>query len=94
MKVPVHLPSLLTRCTDGARQVEVEATTLQGAVDALLAAYPLLRPHLFDESGTLRQHVNVFLNDENTRWIDDWSTELSPGDSLTVLQAVSGGREL
>lgn len=91
MKVPVYLPSLLADAADGRRQVEVEAATLAGCVDALLAGYPLLRPHLLDERGDLRQHVNLFLNDENARWIEDWSVELQPGDSLTVLQAVSGG---
>jgi molybdopterin converting factor small subunit len=91
MEVPVALPSLLANCTGDRRDVVVEATTLRGALDALLAAYPLLRPHLLAESGRLREHVNLFLNDQNARWIDDWGLELSPGDTLTVIQAVSGG---
>lgn len=91
MRIPVTVPSLLADCTGGARDVTVEATTLQGALDALVAAYPLLRPHLFDESGALRTHVNVFLNDDNARWLDDWNAELAPGDTVTVIQAVSGG---
>jgi molybdopterin converting factor small subunit len=91
MEVPVTLPSLLADCTGGRRDVAVEATTLQGALDALLAGYPLLRPHLLTETGRLREHVNLFLNDQNARWIDDWGIELSPGDTLTVIQAVSGG---
>ena len=91
MEVPVTLPSLLATCTGGERDVAVEATTLQGALEALLAAYPLLRPHLVTETGRLREHVNLFFNDQNARWLDDWGIELSPGDTLTVIQAVSGG---
>jgi molybdopterin converting factor small subunit len=91
VRITVTVPSLLADCTGGARDVAVEATTLEGCLDALLAAYPLLRPHLFDQAGALREHVNVFLNDENARWIDDWTAELAPGDTVTVIQAVSGG---
>lgn len=91
MNVTVSLPSLLAGCTGGARDVEVEASTLEGALEALLAGYPLLRPHLLDDRGALREHVNLFLNDQNARWIDDWSHALRPGDTLTVVQAVSGG---
>ncbi len=91
MRIPVTVPSLLADATGGARDVAVEATTLAGCLDALLAAYPLLRPHLFDQKGALREHVNVFLNDENARWIPDWGIALAPGDTVTVIQAVSGG---
>ena len=92
MRIPVTLPTLLAHCTGGARDVEVEAETLETCLDALLRSYPLLRPHLLDETGNLRPHVNVFLNDQNARWIDDWAAvRLAPGDTLTVIQAVSGG---
>jgi len=91
MEVTVSLPSLLAGCTGGERDVVVEAATLEGCVEALLADYPLLRPHLLDDAGKLREHVNLFLNDQNVRWIDDWGRELRPGDTVTVIQAVSGG---
>lgn len=92
MEIPVALPSLLAGAAGGRRDVAVEAETLRGALDALLAAYPLLRPHLVTEAGRLREHVNLFLNDQNARWIEDWDAHrLSPGDTLTVIQAVSGG---
>lgn len=91
IEVAVTIPSMLTRATDGRRGVTVRASTLRGALDALLEAHPLLRVHLFDERDELREHVHVFLNDREARWIDDWSVELEPGDTLTILQAVSGG---
>lgn len=90
-RIPVSLPSLLAHFVDGRQEVEVEAPTVRDCIDALLAQYPVLRNHLFDEEGELRQHVNVFYNDENLKWLDDWGLPVKEGDRLTVIQAVSGG---
>ena len=89
--ITVQLPSLLLECTEGRREVEVEAATLEGCIEDLLIRYPLLEIHLFDQGRKLRGHVNLFHNDTNLRWLDDWSRPVSPGDTLTILQAVSGG---
>jgi molybdopterin converting factor small subunit len=89
--VTVHLPNLLLECTQGRREVELEAATLAGCVEALLARHPLLEVHLFAEGRELRGHVNLFHNDVNVRWLDDWSRPVAAGDTLTILQAVSGG---
>lgn len=91
VRVRVFLPSLLRDCTEGRGEVEVEGTTLQESVDALLARYPLLEVHLFDQGHQLRAHVNLFHNDTNVKWLDDWQVPLTTGDTLTVIQAVSGG---
>jgi molybdopterin converting factor small subunit len=90
-EIPVSLPSLLQAAAGGRSEVTVEAETLQGALDALLACYPLLRSHLYEEPGMLREHVNIFWNDQNVRWLDVSDPPLKPGDTLTILQAVSGG---
>ncbi len=90
-RIPVHLPSLLTHCTQGRSRVEIEADTLNRCLEHLLDRYPLLRVHLFDESGAPRQHVLFFLNEENTRWLKQTDTPLKSGDSLTIVQSVSGG---
>ncbi len=89
--VTVYLPNLLVQCTDGRREVEVEAATLAGCVEDLVARYPLLEVHLFAEGRELRGHVNLFHNDTNVRWLDDWDRPVKAGDTLTILQAVSGG---
>ncbi len=90
-RILVYLPSLLEQAAGGAREIEISASTLRGAIDVLLDTRPELAVHLFDETGALREHVNLFLNDQNLRWLDDWSVPLGEGDTLTVLQAVSGG---
>jgi molybdopterin converting factor small subunit len=89
--VPVSLPSLLHPAADGRGEVKVEAETFEGAMEALLERYPLLRRHLYEESGELREHVNLFWNDQNVRWLDEPQAPLKPGDTITILQAVSGG---
>ena len=93
VKVAVFLPSLLLNCTDGRSEVEIEASTLRECVDGLIARYPLLAVHLYDEERQLRGHVNLFHNDTNVKWLDDWGVAVRPGDTLTILQAVSGGAD-
>lgn len=91
MRIEVTLPSLLADSAGGKRRFTLEAQTLAGALDAMLAAHPLLRPHLYDEAGRTRKHVLIFFNDENLATIKDRETPLRSGDRLQVIQAVSGG---
>ncbi len=90
MRVTVRLPGLLAPVV-GASAVEVEAETLQGALDALVRAHPELRVHLFDESGAFRRHVLCFHNQTNTRWLESLDVPVAAGDVVTLMQAVSGG---
>ncbi len=89
--VVVHLPSLLAPVVGGSRRVEIEAPTVRGVLDGLIAAHPELRVHLFDESGDFRQHVVCFHNDTMTRWMDSLEVPVAEGDTVTIMQAVSGG---
>ena len=90
-RVTVTLPRLLAAFIGDVTKVEVEADTLRGALEALLRRYPLLRVHLFDESGAFRRHVLCFHNEENTRWLESLDHPLATGDVVTIMQAVSGG---
>lgn len=89
--VTVRLPTLLAPFVGGALDVRVEAATLAGALDALVAAHPALKPHLYDESGGFRRHVLCFHNRTNTRWLERLDVPVAAGDVVTVMQAVSGG---
>lgn len=90
-EIMVHLPSMLTHCTDGQNPVSVKAVTLKEVLSQLVRSYPLLKVHLHDENGVLREHVLVFYNRENTRWMEHLEVELKPGDKVRILQAVTGG---
>jgi molybdopterin synthase sulfur carrier subunit len=89
--VTFELPSVLEPIIGQRREIRVEAETLAGALEALVADRPALRTHLFDESAGFRQHVLCFHNGVNTRWLDGVDRPVADGDTITILQAVSGG---
>jgi molybdopterin converting factor small subunit len=90
--VTVHLPGLLTSLLGSDDQLTVEAETLQGVLDALVAACPKIRVHLFDDTGAQRQHVLILFNGQNLRWFQKPAeTPVPPDSTLTILQFVSGG---
>jgi adenylyltransferase/sulfurtransferase len=89
--VQVRLPGLLAQIVGGARTLKVEAATVQEAINRALTNYPALKVHLYDELGELRPHVNLFHNETNTRWLPSLDTPVQDGDTLLVMQAVSGG---
>ena len=89
--VKVTVPALLADCLGGMRHGSVEAESIAGAIDAMLKKYPLLRRHIYDDTGAQRQHVLLFFNSENLAWIKDRAAPVRDGDRLDVIQAVSGG---
>lgn len=89
--IPVELPSLLRPYVNGAATITVEADTLAGALAYLSTEYPTLRGYLFDDGGELRQHVLVFLNDQNVRWLSDRNCPVQEGDRLIVVPSIAGG---
>lgn len=89
--VSVRIPGLLARFTDGTRSVTVRAETVSGGVEGLLAAHPALEPHLLDEDGRLRSHVQLFHNGSAVGGLEDADDPVEPGDEIVLLQAVSGG---
>lgn len=93
VRVTVRLPRLLAGLIGDVTAVTVEAATVEGALGELTRRHPALAVHLFDESGELRRHVLCYHNEENTRWRQTLATPLQPGDEITILQAVSGGRQ-
>ncbi|REJ81099.1 MAG: molybdopterin synthase sulfur carrier subunit [Acidobacteria bacterium] len=90
-RVEVHLPSLLRPAVGGRSSVTVERGTLGQCLERLVRDHPLLAPHLFDDRGELREHVNLFVGERNVRWRDRWHEAVPTGEGITVLQAVSGG---
>ncbi len=90
-KVTVQLPSMLCHILRVERSIPVEAESLRDALRAAVERHPTLEVHLFDETGNLRQHVLCFRNETNTRWLSSLDVPLDEGDTITILQAVSGG---
>jgi molybdopterin converting factor small subunit len=78
--------------TGGAREVEVEAADVAGLIAALESRHRGVRDRLLDESGALRRHVRVFVNDEDVRALQQEATPLQPGDRVAIVPAIAGGR--
>ena len=89
-RATVELPSLL-RDVLHKESLNVEGQTLEDALEDAYAQLPGLRVHVCDETGKLRQHVLCFLNDANTRGLEYAKQPITDGDTITILQAVSGG---
>ena len=90
MAIEVRIPTILRTYTDGAKQVEGTGSTLDELIGDLEQRYGGLRARLIDD-GSLRRFVNVYLNDEDVRFLDGLQTEVKDGDTVTVLPAVAGG---
>jgi molybdopterin converting factor small subunit len=89
--ITVHVPGPLRAYCGGAAQLSVSAGTVRAALEELERDQFALYRNVCDETGTLRRHLNVFVNSDNVRDLDGIDTALTPGDVLTILPAVSGG---
>ena len=83
----------LTDFTNGERQIRIDSnsSTVEEALRELWGLHVGLRDRVVNEQGQLRQHVNIFLNNENVRRLDSLRTTLKDGDEITILPSVSGG---
>ncbi len=90
MSIEVRIPTILRTYTEGEKAVEGSGSTLAGLIDDLESRHSGLRDRLVDEKG-LRRFVNVYLNDEDVRFLGGLETPVKDGDSVTVLPAVAGG---
>ena len=91
MTVKIRIPTTLRPLTGGESEVEVEATTVAEAFDALEAAHPGFRERLYDEQGNLRRFVNVFVADDDVRYLDGAATPVPEGETISIIPAVAGG---
>ena len=91
MPVTVHLPTVLRPHAGGARSVTVEGTTVGEALAALTAEYPGLSGQVIDADGSLHKFVNVYLNDDDVRYLSGLDTPVAASDEVSILPAVAGG---
>jgi molybdopterin converting factor small subunit len=90
MAIEVRIPTILRTYTDGQKAVEGAGATLDELFADLDTRHTGIRARIVDEGG-LRRFVNVYLNDEDVRFLDGIATKLNDGDSVTILPAVAGG---
>jgi molybdopterin synthase sulfur carrier subunit len=91
MAIEVRIPTILRTYTDGAKAVEGSGDTLDALLSDLDGRHPGLRARLVNDDGALHRFVNVYVNDEDVRFLGGLKTSLTDGDAVTVLPAVAGG---
>lgn len=90
--VKVHIPTPLRQYAGKQAAVEVKAGTVADALTNLVAEHPDLRRHLYTEDGKLRAFVNVYLNDEDIRYLQKEATTVRESDTISIVPSIAGGR--
>lgn len=91
MSVQVRIPAPLRRLTGGVDKVSVEGSTVGSVIDALDGEFPGIKDRICDDSGKLRNFVNVYVNGEDVRFEDGLDTATKSGDEVSIVPAVAGG---
>ncbi len=92
MTVAVRIPTPLRKLTGGADEVNIEGATIGELIDNLEAAHPGMKERLCDDNGEIRRFVNVYLNDEDVRFLDGRNTALKDADEVSIVPAIAGGK--
>lgn len=93
MPVPVRIPTPLRRFTGDRAEVSVKAADLSSLLEGLFEECPGLRGQLLGEDRKLRSFVNIYVNDEDVRFLDGLKTAVKDGDSVEIVPAIAGGGE-
>ena len=91
MSTTVRIPTALRTLTGGSSEVSVDGGTVGEILKGLDAAHPGIGERLFDDAGALRRFVNVFVADEDIRFLDGLSTPVGEGQAVSIVPAVAGG---
>jgi len=91
MSVTVRIPTPLRKLTGGTDEVSVEAANVGEMIENLESAHAGLKARLCDESGDIRRFVNIYVNDEDVRFLQGKDTPLSDNDQVSIVPAIAGG---
>ena len=91
MSVSVRIPTILRTYTGGESEVSAEGDTLAAVLDDLDARYSGIKGRILDEAGALRRFVNVYVGNDDVRFLDDLATPTPDGVQVSVIPAVAGG---
>ena len=92
MAVTVRIPTPLQRLTNGQGEVQCSGTSVNDLLNDLEKRYPGIKERLCDEQGKLRRFVNIFVNEEDIRFLQMDATPLKDGDEVSIIPAIAGGR--
>lgn len=92
MPVKVRIPTPLQKLTQGQAEISVAASNVKELLEALETKHPGIKDRICDESGRIRRFVNLYLNEEDVRFLKQESTPLKDGDEVSIVPAIAGGR--
>lgn len=92
MAVTITIPTALRQYTEGHGSVALEAETIGHLLRGLVEQYPDLGRHLFTEQGKLRSFVNIYVGDEDIRYLDGENTPLKGNETVSIIPAIAGGK--
>ena len=91
MNINVRIPTPLRKLTQEKEVVQVDGKTIAEIIESLDSKFPGLKNRICDEKGEIRRFVNVFLNDEDVRFLENQATALKDGDEISIVPAIAGG---
>lgn len=91
MAVRVRIPSSLRKITDGAAEVQATGSTVADVLGSLAETYPVLKARLLDDSGQVKRFVNIYVGDEDIRFLSGLQTAVADGTAISIVPAVAGG---
>lgn len=91
MSIPVRIPTPLRKLTQNQEIVEADGTTIREVIESLERTYPGLKERICDDQNQIRRFVNVFLNDEDVRFLNETETQVKSGDEVSIVPAIAGG---
>jgi len=93
MMVRVRVPTPLRKFTNGADEVKAQGNTVRVLVDDLESKFPGIKERICDETGKIRRFVNVYVNGDDIRFLQNMETALKEGDAISIVPAIAGGRK-
>jgi sulfur-carrier protein len=91
MSAKVRIPTPLRKLTNNEEVIEISASTVGAAITELQSRYPGIQERLLDESGAVRRFVNVYVNEEDIRFLQNQETPIKSGDEISIIPAIAGG---
>ncbi|HUU49962.1 MAG TPA: MoaD/ThiS family protein [Nitrospinota bacterium] len=92
MSVQVRIPSPLLSLTQNKSEVTAEGSNVKEVLEDLEKQFSGIRERLFDESGSVRRFINIYINEEDIRFLDGENTQIKDGDEISIIPAIAGGK--
>ena len=92
MSVTVRIPTPLRKLTANQSEIEIDGETVESLIGNMEASYPGIKDRICDESGKVRRFINIYINEEDIRFLDGTDTAVKAGDRISIVPAIAGGR--